>query len=420
MLQLLKSSKYVEKYKNALAFASSKGLLPGASFWNGRPLPNSVEHLQTSFHRIMGEETEYLAEMMMRGELTEDKPRSLYAKLLSGKNVFSKYHPMLSQSKKVYGGITRDTNRQLLFLGGSLKTSLRVPVVIEGAFKLCDSSSVSLEDLTLLHKFISMTQLPDLVSDLHPEEDGPNSKSLPSPSFHFQFIHENDAYPCTSLSRFFQDMLNTVCDTPSQEKLLLQNVVELVGITSKLLTDGIDPKKFFAAAKKPSLSPTSEADLISILKLLQKSSRNKKGLQSVKNRSTISVNGRVLSPVDPASFSVEDIKILVQLEWERSRALAFSLRKFYFVDQIQDQIDIQLDDSLRNSFSWAVSDASRFLGQIASSDKGQGRMDVSTQVKNLIDSMKNPCPLIYSWNYNMDDTIRENLKVSIYSNVENG
>jgi hypothetical protein len=417
MVQLLKKNKYGEKYKSALAFASSKGLLPGASFWNGRPLPNSVEHLQSSFHRIMGEETEYLAEMMMRGELTEHKPRSLYAKLLSGKNVFSKYHPMLSQSKKVYGGMTEKTNRRIFFLGGSFKTLLRVPVVVEGTFDLCDSSSVSLDDLTLLHKFISMTQLPDLLTDLLPEEDGPNSKALPSPSFHFQFIYENDASPCTNLSRFFQDMLNKDCDTPSKEKLLLQNAIELVGITSNIVTDGIDPKKFFTAAKLASLSPTSEAYLISILKPLQKSSRSKKGLQSVEKRSTISVNGRVLTPFDPVTFSVEDIKILVQLEWERSRALAFSLHKFYFGDQIQNQIDMQLYDSLQNSFAWAVSDASRFLGQIASSDRGQGRIDVSTQVKNLIDSMTNPCSLIFSWNFNGEETIRKNLKVKISSTM---
>jgi hypothetical protein len=114
---------------------------------------------------------------------------------------------------------------------------------------------------------------------------------------------------------------------------------------------------------------------------------------------------------------VEDIKILVQLEWERSRALAFSLHKFYFGDQIQNQIDMQLYDSLQNSFAWAVSDASRFLGQIASSDRGQGRIDVSTQVKNLIDSMTNPCSLIFSWNFNGEETIRKNLKVKISSTM---
>ena len=80
-------------YGKALRFAAERGLSPGMSFLNGRPLPDQSEGLNQLFQ----EEQNLLMGMIMSGEIRDDSPRSIYGKLLNGENVFQRMHPLLTK-----------------------------------------------------------------------------------------------------------------------------------------------------------------------------------------------------------------------------------------------------------------------------------------------------------------------------------
>jgi hypothetical protein len=86
-------------YANAIRFAVDKGLKPGMSFLNGRPLPTNeddAEQLQT----IFTEEQQLVFGMIMEQKITDEKPRNFYYNLIKGKkkNVFPRVHPLLTSS----------------------------------------------------------------------------------------------------------------------------------------------------------------------------------------------------------------------------------------------------------------------------------------------------------------------------------
>ena len=417
----MKNPIYLMNYKSALAFASSKGLHTEIAFLNGRPLPTSPEEFQ-SISRIFGEEISFLIKMMMLGELTDDKPRSLYAKLLSGNHVYSKYHPMLSQSKKVYRTSTANpsTARKMFFPAsqGHLTNTFNgmekpiIPVVIEGVFNLCKSNIIT-EDLKLLESLASMSILPDLVSKLHPDED--TSKTVLVPSFHFQFIYDENyelrTPPCASLSQLLEVMLKS--DEPSISREKLMEFLEVIRFVNVYLSSDSDFKAIFGAAKLSARSVV-EAPLAFTLPLIRQScSANSLQNPGQGQSSIISVNSRVLSPINRATFSVEDIKLVLQLELERSEALALSLKEWYFSDSNK------FSHSSLEAFSWAVSDASGFLGQVTSSESGNERMDVSMQVNNLIDSLTEPNSLVFSWNSNDKNGVpsKQSLMVRFFKTI---
>ena len=86
-------------YLKAVRFAVDKGLKPGMSFLNGIPLPDSSDD---SADEKLGEafmnEQNHIFKMIMKNEITDSAPRSIYGKLLSGGRVFPKVHPLLSDT----------------------------------------------------------------------------------------------------------------------------------------------------------------------------------------------------------------------------------------------------------------------------------------------------------------------------------
>jgi len=92
-------------FKAGIKFANDKGIPSGATFINGRPIPvvvndNAEEEATKRVRMIFQEEMMILAEMVQEQRLTDDKPRSVYAMILSGKNLFETFHPMLLEEPK--------------------------------------------------------------------------------------------------------------------------------------------------------------------------------------------------------------------------------------------------------------------------------------------------------------------------------
>lgn len=84
-LQLLKAT---SNYDKTLTHAVSKGIEPGMSFLNGRPVPEDVS-------QFFGSEQKYVFSLINKNIITDTSPSSVHAKILSGKGVFPQMHPLL-------------------------------------------------------------------------------------------------------------------------------------------------------------------------------------------------------------------------------------------------------------------------------------------------------------------------------------
>jgi hypothetical protein len=86
---------YTERYGRALRFAAEKKIRPNMSFLNGRPLPEEATEDDESLGKALQEEQQYIFGMIVNGKITDNLPRSVYAHVLKGDNVFKSAHPLL-------------------------------------------------------------------------------------------------------------------------------------------------------------------------------------------------------------------------------------------------------------------------------------------------------------------------------------
>jgi hypothetical protein len=113
-------------YKKSVRFAADKGIKPGMSFVNGRPLPtdaDDAEQIQT----ILSEEQQLIFGMIVEKKLTDTKPRNFYYKLIKGKkkNVFPRLHPLLtSGSSDDFVEISHRFGYETLFTPQTMNESL--------------------------------------------------------------------------------------------------------------------------------------------------------------------------------------------------------------------------------------------------------------------------------------------------------
>jgi Glucosyltransferase 24/Thioredoxin-like domain/UDP-glucose:Glycoprotein Glucosyltransferase len=81
-------------YGKALRFALNKGVHPGMGFVNGRILPDP-ENMQ-EIGTVFMEEQQHLFQLIMKDEITDKAPKSVYGMLLTGDKVFPRLHPLLA------------------------------------------------------------------------------------------------------------------------------------------------------------------------------------------------------------------------------------------------------------------------------------------------------------------------------------
>lgn len=81
-----------ETYQNGLLFLIRKNLLPDMAFVNGIPLDDSPRD-------VIMDELQHLIDMILNGKITDTSPRSIYAMLLKGSDVFESMHPLFLNNK---------------------------------------------------------------------------------------------------------------------------------------------------------------------------------------------------------------------------------------------------------------------------------------------------------------------------------
>ena len=172
----------LSSYGMTLRFAVDKGLRPGMSFLNGRPLPSDEEHAN-EVNQIFAEEQQYVFGMIMNGKITDKAPKSVYAEILTGPRVFKRNHPLLVQGSgstgsSMYASLSRSKKSSNSFIRSSV-----VPTFADANFVIDAYIDFSTkEGLTFISKLITVlemfpTTIEDTTTDSDSDEYHPSSSA---------------------------------------------------------------------------------------------------------------------------------------------------------------------------------------------------------------------------------------------------
>ena len=117
----------MQSYGKAVMFAVNKGITPGMSFINGRPLPMKEDEAE-KVQKIFNEEQSLVFGMIMNEEITDTKPRNFYYKLIKGnkKNIYPRLHPLLTgdTSENSFLDISHNFGAESLLMPRSMQSGI--------------------------------------------------------------------------------------------------------------------------------------------------------------------------------------------------------------------------------------------------------------------------------------------------------
>lgn len=156
-------------YFRGVRFAVDKGLRPGMSFLNGRPLPGSMddEEAGEQASNVFMEEQQAIFGMIAKREFTDNSPKNIYRKILSkkAKNVFPKVHPLFSSSaSESYLDLNHGFGQNSLLIPTTAEGSplAKEAVIVVDAILAIDTPT----GVALAKKFMDMMDtFPTVVSD---------------------------------------------------------------------------------------------------------------------------------------------------------------------------------------------------------------------------------------------------------------
>ena len=352
----------VSSYGKSLRFAINKAISPGMGFINGRPLPQSETG---DPGQIFMEEQNHVFGLIMKGEITDQAPKSVYGKLLKGEGVFKRLHPLLSDSgNDGHLDLTHDLSTGALLFpeSHSLDTPPEAVFVIEAVVDL-----ETPEGLTFASRFVE-------IMDAYPVTVEAGEDSLPiSIGYRIVASPSSSAAPvCSILANAAIVGANGLRSILSQEELAKKSTGELLALIPTL-----------DAKQKETISSFSCSGSWSS--------------DEMPTRNFVTVNGKAYAP-ETGAVAKDDIELLIDIERSRSKATTRILKD-----------DLSFND---NKYHDAVAKASIFLAIEHGKEQKSQRMDmvneaIELEKKGAIESN----PFRFSWN--MDDQDELKLQVSI-------
>ena len=286
----------VSSYGNSLRFAISKAISPGMGFINGRPLAQGDP---ASAGQVFAEEQKHVFGLIMKGEITDSAPKSVYAKLLTGEGVFDRLHPLLSVSEKeLHLDLDHDFSASSLLFPKSHSADY-VPEAVFIAEAVFDLETA--EGIAFVSGFLK-------AMDAYPRTVEIGEDSLPiSIGYRVVPLPTSEAIPfCSILANAGMVGAEVISALLSQRELLRKPIEELLALLPNLSTEQKATIKNFSC----SISWSNEA-------------------MGMKN--FVAVNGKAYAP-ESGVITKDDIDLLVDIERRRSEATTKILKNVLSFD----------------------------------------------------------------------------------------
>lgn len=367
-------------YESAVRFAKEKLIRPGMSFFNGIPLPTTAANFESKINTILQNEQSMIFDLAMKGVIKGHTPKSIYATLLSGEKCFKQYHPLLDESAGKYLLASPRSDESSLMLVSpptSDYSNVDAFFVVEAVVDLDDPTGIEAASSFLT---VISSSAPDSWHD-----------STVVTLAARVVVSAGDSVSSTS-----QAMGSLFCDASLFDMEDLKTVVNHIKATKDVEVN---------------------ANLFDKVEGLSKSVRRKMAEVVTAGRQCPSTtvndekylytaNGRVYVPSESPLITLEDIKMLINLELDKTVAVSKSILPNLTSNSATN------DKSLAGrSIHHAIGTSVATLNDaFSSATKSEGASSaLSTDLAfSQIDKEENP--LYFSWN---NDVATENLQVSI-------
>jgi hypothetical protein len=354
----------LSSYGKSLRFALNKAIAPGMGFVNGRPLPIGAS---ADPGKIFMEEQNHIFGLIMRSEITDRSPKSVYGKLLKGDGVFKRLHPLLTDSGNdphVNVDVGFSTDALLFPKSHTFERPPSAVFVVEAV--------VDLETPEGVASATRFVEVMDAYADAITEGD--SSLQL---SIGYRII------PRSNLGT------SPVCSIMANAGVIgadsLKNVLAQDGLTTKSMDELL--------ALIPGLNAKQKVTISSFACSASVSS------ELMPRTNFVAVNGKVYSP-EQGLIAKDDIELLVDIELSRSKATTKLLSN-----------QVSFDDK---NYHDAISKASIFLVGGDETDKSSSRMDmVHLVIEMEQDEEIENNPFRFSWNIEDQDELRIEASVAL-------
>lgn len=356
-------------YGKALRFAVDKGLQPGMSFLNGRPVPSDMD----AVGKLFSEEQNHIFQLIMKGEITDTSPKSVYAKLLTGDRVFKRNHPLLAQKGATHREVQHYfTSDSLLLSGDSFPAEPDAYFLVEAFLDF----GGSMDGLKLAEQFLSV--LSSLPSSIENSDGGDATIATV-----YRVLPSSKSAAESSLCPIFANA----------HLLGVAKLQKLLGSVS-LPLEGL---RLDALLKDLSVSDEISQQILSTMADESACTRSLNNVETQFSGSNVIVaNGRAYE-VEGSSFGKGDMDLLLSMELKASKAVTSLLRKHILFSTCDDAV--------------AVSQVATFLST-ESNDEKLARTNVVSGIEKLESRLEmTPNPLRFSWN--TETTSSEVLQVSL-------
>ena len=347
----------VSSYGYSLRFAINKSVSPGMGFINGRPL--SQRDAESS-GQIFAQEQNHVFSLVMKGEITDKAPKSVYAKLLEGEGVFKRLHPLLDDSEMdLHFDLDHGFAVSSLLFPRS-HTSDNDPEAVFIAEAVVDLDTA--EGIAFATGFLN-------VMDAYPNTVQVGEDSLPI-SMGYRIVPSagSPASPvCSILANAAMVGAEGVSTVFSQPKLGEKAMGELLSLFPSLGTEQKATITNFSCAKSWSHDEMPEKNFVV-------------------------VNGKAYAP-ERGVITKDDIDLLIDIERKRSEATTKILKGI-----------VSPDD---NRYHDAIVKASTFLAIEHGKEKQARRIDMVSEAIALekMGGIKEN-PFRFSWNMNDEDALK--------------
>jgi hypothetical protein len=226
--------------------------------------------------------------LIMTGVITDTAPRSIYATVLKGDNLYKQYHPLLRDGAGEYMAMKSNWNSLILPKNGCLTEDLDAIFLVEGVFDLDSPAGINLAVLFL-----------DLI--------------ISSPtSWHESKVTSMAFRILPSTTPQSQVMSSILCSSSQFELLDIRTIINLLqGTTHENVADAI------TSIKQSGIDGSVIKRMVAIAREYEcppaKSTKNG-------DKNFFLINGRLYVP-DDLSISTSDISIIVNMEMDRTHAI---------------------------------------------------------------------------------------------------
>lgn len=358
-------------YESALQFAVERLIKPGMTFLNGLPFPDSskMDSFRTGVNDILQYEQRYIMGLVIKGVITDTHPKSIYATVLSGDKLFKKFHPLLNESSGKYVSILRTKSHSLILPTNTAidYDSIDALFIVEGVFDLGTSTGI---DYAI--SFLEVMSSPPAVWH--------DSKRI-----FLSFRILPSVAPTSTISQLISNILCNASQFDPADIVAAIKVLQrarphekMTDVMNFLVQDQIDSKVLENLAR----FATRETNCpVATPALFEESN-------------FYAANGRVYVPSGGSPISVSDIKMLCNIEMDRTHAITKTILP-HLLPKLPDDGTLEKDHAL--VLHQAIGTLSASLGVMMSvSSSSQGLHDIAATFDSLRIDDKNP--LSFSWN----------------------